>query len=206
MRHVHSGFMGAGAGARALSIASLAILLGGCGSTTGTEAAAADSATTDAATTEAAADDGGKGASDATPDVESEHAEAAPGPCATELPLACGASLAGSTIAAERATWDGYGCSQRGETGLEAIHAFATDVARTVTIRLDDLGADLDLFVLDACDPFACVAASPTPGDIQDFETITFDAEAGRTYFVVVDGYAGAAGGYTLTAECAAPR
>jgi hypothetical protein len=62
------------------------------------------------------------------------------------------------------------------------------------TVRLTNVGIDLDLLLLDACDSWVCAAAG---------KSITFQAEAGQTYSLVVDGYDGASGEYTIGADCA---
>ena len=57
---------------------------------------------------------------------------------------------------------------------------------------------DLDLFILEdrggTCDPFACFAH----GD----EFVIFDAVAGTTYYIVVDGYEGAEDAYEIFLDC----
>ena len=59
---------------------------------------------------------------------------------------------------------------------------------------------DLDVFVVEdpgdgSCDPdLSCLAFGGT--------STTFDAVAGRQYFIIVDGYEGASGDYTLTFTC----
>src|SRR5207247_7485315 len=66
------------------------------------------------------------------------------------------------------------------------------------TVTLSAMAADLDVFVLQdtgtGCDPANCVAH----GDV----STSFAATAGATYYLVVDGRAGAAGPFTLTTDC----
>ena len=134
------------------------------------------------------------------------------------MPLRCGDRLAHSTIVQGRAgQWHGYACTQRWESGREAIYAFVTDQDCRVEMRLVDLTEDLDLMLLKDCDPTACGACasdadsfanaeecSSIPLDLQDHfvETIDFDALAGQARTVVVDGYTYAEGTYTIEVDC----
>ena len=61
---------------------------------------------------------------------------------------------------------------------------------------------DIDLFVLDECDPWSCTEGSSTPLDLQTYEKVDFQAQARRDYVVAVDGYSGASGSYVLTVDC----
>lgn len=95
-----------------------------------------------------------------------------------------------------------YACAT-GETGPEVAYALTVATDRTVTLELD-AEEDLDLIVLEgkSCSgQAACMAKSLTPGSGK--ETITLSARAGERYTVVVEGRAGAAGRFTLTARCA---
>ena len=124
--------------------------------------------------------------------------------CRNALALRCGDRYSHNISAQGLPNeWYGYSCTQRGEGGDEAIYSFQTDVQCQVELRLTDLQADIDLMLLNACDPWSCIAASPTPVDIQQNEEIRFTAEPGQRYFVVVDGYADASGSYTLSVDCA---
>ena len=71
-----------------------------------------------------------------------------------------------------------------------------------VVARLTNLTVDLDLFVLTGCGPWSNTRASATPLDLQTIETVRFATEPGQPSFVVVDGYAGAAGTYSLEVDC----
>ncbi|MBI4917257.1 MAG: hypothetical protein HY825_15575 [Acidobacteria bacterium] len=69
-----------------------------------------------------------------------------------------------------------------------------------VQVRLRNLDVDLDLLLLPDCAPESCTAASSTP--FTHDELIEFTAVAGTDYFVVVDGYDGTAGRYTIEVDC----
>ncbi len=86
-----------------------------------------------------------------------------------------------------------YSCEKWNESGPE--HIYRVTATRTGTIRatLSNLTADLDVFILAACDETTCLAAG-------NWQATLKDAPIGA-YYVVVDGYAGACGPYTLTLE-----
>jgi len=86
-----------------------------------------------------------------------------------------------------------YSCSYWDESGPERVHVITTTGTGDIMATLTDLtvDVDLDVFILDACGPLSCVAAGDT-------EAVYEDAPPG-TYYIVVDGYDGASGSYTLT-------
>jgi len=135
-------------------------------------------------------------------EVEEENAPL----CGSGLRLACGDSLAHNTNVQGRVDeWPAYSCSARLESGRETIYEFSTETDCSVVLLLSDLSEDIDLFLLSECDAFSCLHMSSTPLDIQEGERVEFEAEAGRIYFVSVDGYEEAAGAYTIEANCSCP-
>jgi hypothetical protein len=123
--------------------------------------------------------------------------------CARVLPLKCGDRVTHSTTVEGRANvWGGYNVTARAESGRETVYAFDAPDQCTVVATLKDLTADLDLLWLIGCDPSRNLKASSTPIDLQTVETITWSNVPGRTDYVVVDGYAGAEGSYTLEVDC----
>ena len=133
---------------------------------------------------------------------KTERAALPPPPGALRVPLNCDAALDTVTVALGlvdtlRSDTTGgptqvpaYPCAPWDETGPEAVVRLEVTEELVVRATLSDLGeVDLDLFLLDACNSDACVAAANLelaarllPG----------------TYFLVVDGYQGAAGPFTL--------
>ncbi|HPF34747.1 MAG TPA: hypothetical protein P5571_07780 [Candidatus Krumholzibacteria bacterium] len=89
---------------------------------------------------------------------------------------------------------DRYGCNTWNESGPEAVY----ELTVTTTIRLHATlaaEAELDLMLLSDCEGDSCEAA----------HIAEFDAElAPGTWYVVVDGYAGAQGAFTLTLQARA--
>lgn len=111
--------------------------------------------------------------------------------CDIAIPLVCDVPFSGTTIGAANAVTT-YNCVNWNEQGPEVV--FAVTIAETtdLTVTLSDLGADLDVFIVNACGADACLAFG-------DVETTLFDAAPG-IYYVIVDGYQGEAGTFTITA------
>lgn len=85
--------------------------------------------------------------------------------------------------------------------GPELAFRFDAQVARTVSFTLVDPEPSVlnqDLFVLEDL----CHAGST---EARGFNSVDVDVQAGREYFVVVDGYHGAAGDFELRVDCDEP-
>lgn len=137
-------------------------------------------------------------------DTESSSA-ANPGQssCADPIPLQCGDRLNHSTfVNGQTDQMYGYGCSARLESGRETIYSLTTADRCDVEVRLTRLEVDLDLFSVEQCGVLSTGECSSTPLDLQEGEQIGFSTLAGVSRFVVVDGYAGAAGSYAIEVDC----
>ncbi|MGK0361695.1 MAG: hypothetical protein ACI9U2_004013 [Bradymonadia bacterium] len=116
--------------------------------------------------------------------------------------LACEATLAaegaqqGDTIGAPNLRLPS--CSI-GSNAPDAIYVLVSPVDAEITVDTEGSQFDTVLTVLDAdCDTeLAC----NDDGGLGTTSLITFDAIAGQTYFVVVDGYQANAGAFTLTVQ-----
>jgi len=122
---------------------------------------------------------------------------------ATEL-IACGQTLSGDTTLNPDASngLDGYECNVGDYSGPEAIFLWLADVTGPVEFRLVDaqpMLVDHDLIVMDGtgtgCDTSSCVG--------HNFNSATFEAIAGHLYYLVVDGFNGAEGPYSVALDCA---
>lgn len=123
--------------------------------------------------------------------------------CPVPLPLACGDSFNHSTVTNGRANlWSGYGCTARLENGRETVYRLVTENDCLATVTLSNLETDLDVMRLTACDPWAATDCESTPVDIQDDEIISFLTLAHENNYVVVDGYDGSEGSYTIDVDC----
>lgn len=140
-----------------------------------------------------------QGAYDALPDPNCGP----PPTCVPAATLVCGETKTGASDGpgSTSATWS-YGCSEWTYSGPELSWTFSTSLDEPVTLDLGGLGSDLDLYVLDsvACDGTGCVASSVSPD--AESETLVFDAVAGQTYIVVIDGYEGAVSDFSLAVGC----
>jgi hypothetical protein len=126
--------------------------------------------------------------------------------CETVLPLYCGDRLNHSTITQGRANrWSGYNSTQRLLSGRETVYYLMNAKSGSVSVKLGSITEDLDLLLLSSCEPMTNTIASSTPLDLQTEEAISFTTELGKSYYVVVDGYSGAEGSYTLQVDCTNP-
>ena len=90
-------------------------------------------------------------------------------------------SDARTTAAAPASAWDGYNCSAADESGAEWVYRFTLDEASTLRVEVESApGVDVDVHLLDAADPDACL----TRDDLE----FTYAIEPGR-YFLVADTY-----------------
>jgi len=103
---------------------------------------------------------------------------------------------------------DGYECADgktNGETGNEYTYDFVSECDGQLTLTLLKQGPSigfLDLYILDgtkSCASASCVGHGLMSGNTA---SKTLDAKKGQKFFVVVDGYQGFAGDYTLKATC----
>jgi hypothetical protein len=121
------------------------------------------------------------------------------GSCSAAYDLYCGSledmrnDMAGSTDQV-----DSYSCSVWDESGPEVVMRFVPAQSGSTTVTLVYMTVDLDIFVLQdlgaGCDPATCIAY----GNME----ATFDAVAGQTYYLAVDGYMGAVGEFTIYLDC----
>ena len=154
---------------------------GGSGGTTGTGGSArTGGATATGGTT-------GSSAADAGLDGR-VGADAAANSCENPLPLRCGDRLNHNTLIQGRPNvWSGYACTQRWMSGPEAIYFLQPPAGCQAVVQLKNHSADLYVFVVPGCGVMS---------------SCNFALEAGPPSFVVVDGYNGAWGTYTLQVDC----
>jgi len=126
--------------------------------------------------------------------------------CGGAPSVACGSSVAGTTIGAPRQL-DAYACDAWFESGGERVYEVHRTSDGPITASLTGLGDDLDLIALaagptGACDPLfpGCLAASSTGGDGD--ETVSFPATANTSYYIVVDSFGASAGPFDLAIAC----
>jgi len=140
-------------------------------------------------------DDDDDGPSPGTP-------EGSPGTLSPSSALSCGSSLNGNTGASGSPSLrNNYGCSSWDASGPEDVYSFVAADTGDVTVSLPWIqpGQDLDLYILEDQGNGTVPNACSSFGD----STVTFSAVAGQTYYIVVDGYNGDAGSYSLELACA---
>ncbi|MEZ4767849.1 MAG: hypothetical protein R2844_05415 [Caldilineales bacterium] len=109
-------------------------------------------------------------------------------------PIGCGDLAVGTTVGSG-ANVDWYACAPGWpETGPENVYLLSAPGGVTVDALLAGLPEDLDPFVLTDASPSSCIAA----GD----NSLSLPELAAGDYYLVVDGYMGAAGSYRLNVWC----
>jgi len=121
-------------------------------------------------------------------------ATGSPTPIATAI--ACGSSVSGTTIGGVN-HFNAYSCFAGDQSGPDNLYAISPDADGMLTASLGGLTADLDAFILSAPSPAACLAYGDTAASVL--------ATANSVYYIVVDGFAGASGNYTLSVTCGGP-
>jgi len=126
--------------------------------------------------------------------------------------VSCGSAATANTSTSPFAVdamdvYNGSGCySQYQMDGPEIVYSYSPGASgEGVMIELTGLSADLDLIVLQddgsGCSPdLTCLEWSYNGGSVD--EQVVFQSVANHTYYVVVDGFAGAESGYALNFSC----
>lgn len=121
--------------------------------------------------------------------------------CGDAVPLQCGESYWGTNLEGHDDV-SLYGCGNVlnvENNGPEIVHTFTTTEDGPVSITMNGLSANLELFLLRSCDRGDCIEYSQNSGTTAEY--INEYLPAG-TYYVVVDGFNGAVSGYDLLVEC----
>lgn len=109
-------------------------------------------------------------------------------------PIACGQAISGSTAGGVN-TVSVYGCAPwLPQTGPERVFSLSLDASSDVDALLSGLSSDLDLFLLTGASPASCIAY----GD----NAISVRGLGPGLYYLVVDGFDGAAGPFQLNVWC----
>jgi hypothetical protein len=115
--------------------------------------------------------------------------------CSNAIPIQCGESVDGDNTNSPNNV-ELYSCTSWNEAGGEDVYEIYLDNFYQVDIEISNLAADLDVFLLTTCDEADCTANGDT--------NINGGFGPG-TFYIVVDGYSGAASAYTLTVNCELP-
>ena len=119
--------------------------------------------------------------------------------CTPEWTLSCGGTDTWSTLYYGATDLvDDYACSTFDYSGPEYTYRFEAPFDGQINVYLTAEEDDTDLLILDdtgeGCNSLNCREWA--------FSSTTLQVEEGASYFFVVDGYQGAAGGYTIDVEC----
>ena len=136
-------------------------------------------------------------------DATGDDDDSVGGGCSPVMTLGCGDTDVNDTSTGA-ATNDiaAYSCSTWDESGPEIAYTFVASADEDVTVAFNpySYNPDHDLFILEdtgsGCEASDCIESGDTE--------VTFAAVTGSTYYIVVDGYGGDAGGYTIDVTCGA--
>ncbi|WP_235298005.1 pre-peptidase C-terminal domain-containing protein [Portibacter marinus] len=119
--------------------------------------------------------------------------------CVDAQTISCGQSISDNTSTGSNNT-DGLYCNAHGSyNGKEKVYELNLTSTKEVTIIASGLSADLDMFLLNACDRKTCVAVSGKGST--NSEVIRKTLPAGD-YYIVLDGYQGVQSPFTLSVNC----
>ena len=100
-----------------------------------------------------------------------------------------------------------YSCGSRALGGGEVYYRFDSPISGTITATLAAHASDLELIAVGYAGDGGCVAtgqyclaAARASGAVPG--VITIQVMRGSTYYLIVDGPAGSASGYTLSFDC----
>ena len=115
--------------------------------------------------------------------------------CDGALEVFCGDVISGTTIGGALNV-DYYSCVGWLESGPEAVYFIELSGPTNwdLTATISNLTVDLDVFILGSCDENDCLAYGSTTATANDL--------GAGTYYIVVDGYNGVEGDFTLTVNC----
>ena len=111
------------------------------------------------------------------------------------ISVACGQTVQGTTVG--KSSWvSSYDClpSYLDYGGPEVVHVLRAHVTLNIQARLVSAPTNLDVMILDRIDPDGCVVGG-------DHTALAEEMPPGW-YYIVVDGFMGSAGDYTLEVTC----
>jgi len=117
--------------------------------------------------------------------------------CSVAIDARMGGTFSGNTIGAATNVHR-YNCVDWNESGPEHVYRVVSNRTGPIWAMLSHLSADLDVFILAACDETTCLAAGQW---MAGRKYAVYDDAPMGTYYVVVDGYNGVDGSYELTIE-----
>ena len=138
-------------------------------------------------------------------DIAPDDDDAVPGTCEPAAVLSCDEPVLEGANFPPEATSSVlfYSCFDSEWTGPEFTYEFVAPQDGDYALHLEGFQGDLELFLLAGggdCDPNECLDASVNAPDQP--EEILFSADAGESFYVVVDGHQGAMSEYLISLTC----
>jgi len=115
--------------------------------------------------------------------------------CSQVIPLQCGVIFSGPSSNANSNVLE-YACNNWTETGPERVHSITPNANGILTASISNYSGDLDVYILNSCDPQDCI------GTVSSDSAILDNAVAGQTYYIVVDADDGTGSSYDLLVDC----
>jgi hypothetical protein len=130
--------------------------------------------------------------------------------CVPGSSMSCGMAQIGQVAADSDGIVDGYSCSEHSYPGGEEVYQFEAPCTGKMQVSLTvqstpGNGAVIDLMLLDpdvGCKGSACVAAGLMSDGYVKQAKLSFEADSGEQFYVVVEGREGASGSFSLLATC----
>lgn len=119
--------------------------------------------------------------------------------CSNAITLTCGVMYSGGSSSVSSAVGT-YGCNSWTETGPERVHTITPSADGTITATISNFSGDLDVYILGSCDPSDCL------GSVASSSATYNNAQAGQTYYIVVDADDGSGSSYDLIVDCPVPN
>lgn len=120
------------------------------------------------------------------------------GSCSSPFIFTCNLSHEGSNIGRPN-IWSSYGTTSNW-TGGEVTYEISLTPGERRMITLSNLTADLDLFLATRCSSDAVALSSTSVGTTS--ESLTFSSSSGGTFYIIIDGWAGAQSNFVIDMTC----
>lgn len=115
--------------------------------------------------------------------------------CSNAVNLSCGVVYSGGSSSASSNVLN-YGCNSWTESGPERVHTITPTASGTITATISNFTGDLDVYILGSCNPSDCL------GTVLSSSATYTNAQAGTTYYIVVDADDGSGSSYDLIVNC----
>jgi len=126
--------------------------------------------------------------------------------CDDAIDISCNQPIVGTNENGKSQYLSWGSCNGRENSGPEVKYSFNNPVTQKVIFYLRDMDANLNLYLLNSCNPFDCNGQGGTKGiekeDKQDEAVIKNELPAGE-YFIIIDGVKGAVSSFELEIVCA---